>query len=101
MADTKTEQQPQAQPAPAAGGPLLDEILSEARLKPTREGCGGAKEGVTAFITEMLAPAKAAEQNERAAGDATNAARDRRPSRPPRRPRLPPARHAAGNARAR
>ena len=74
--DTKTEQQ--AQPQAAAGGSLLDEILSESRIKPTDEGYDVARQGVAAFIAEMLAPTKAAEKVDRSAVDAMIAELDRR-----------------------
>jgi len=76
MAETKTEQQ--AQPQAAQGGTLLDEILSESRIKPTDEGYDVAKRGVAAFIVEMLAPTKAAEKVDRNAVDGMIAELDKR-----------------------
>jgi len=69
-----TETQPQAQ----GGSSLLEEILSESRIKPTDEGYDVAKKGVAAFITEMLAPAKAAEKIDKSAVDAMIAEIDKR-----------------------
>jgi len=76
MADTKNQSSPQA--APAAGGSLLDEILAETKIKPSDEGYEVAKKGITAFITEMLAPARAAEKVDRPAVDAMIAEIDKR-----------------------
>jgi type VI secretion system protein ImpC len=74
--ETKTETQAAA--GPAEGGSLLDEILSESRIKPSDEGYDVAKKGIAAFITEMLAPAKATEKVDRSAVDAMIAEVDQR-----------------------
>jgi type VI secretion system protein ImpC len=68
MAETKADKQ--AQPQTTTGGSLLDEILTESRIKPSDEGYDVARKGVAAFIAEMLAPTKAAEKVERSAVDA-------------------------------
>ncbi|WP_426753322.1 type VI secretion system contractile sheath large subunit [Myxococcus sp. Y35] len=57
---------------------LLDEILSEAKLKPKDEGYDVAKRGVQAFITEMLAPNRAEERVDKALVDAMIAEIDKR-----------------------
>jgi type VI secretion system protein ImpC len=75
MAETKTEQQ---QGGAAAEGSLLDQLLTETRIKPSDEGYEVAKRGVAAFIAEMLAPSKAAEKVERAAVDAMIAELDKK-----------------------
>ena len=60
------------------GGSLLDEILSESRIKPSDEGYDVVRKGVSAFISGMLAPSKAGEKVDRAAVDAMIAEIDRR-----------------------
>jgi type VI secretion system protein ImpC len=77
MADTKTEQQ---QGGAAAEASLLDQLLSETRIKPTDEGYEVARRGVAAFIAEMLAPQKATEKIEKAAVDAMIAELDKKVS---------------------
>ncbi|NOK01095.1 MULTISPECIES: type VI secretion system contractile sheath large subunit [Myxococcus] len=57
---------------------LLDEILSEAKLKPKDEGYDVAKRGVQAFITEMLAPNRSEERVDKALVDAMIAEIDKR-----------------------
>ncbi|MCY1021791.1 type VI secretion system contractile sheath large subunit [Pyxidicoccus sp. MSG2] len=57
---------------------LLDEILSEAKLKPKDEGYDVAKRGVQAFITEMLAPHRSEERVDKALVDAMIAEIDKR-----------------------
>jgi type VI secretion system protein ImpC len=74
--ETKSQAQPQTQPA--QGGSLLDEILSESRIKPTDEGYDVARKGVAAFISEMLAPTRAAERVDKSAVDAMIAELDKR-----------------------
>src|SRR5512143_4153084 len=79
MAETKTEQQQQGAIAKETKeASLLDELLSETRIKPSDEGYEIAKRGVAAFIAEMLAPAKAAEKVERSAVDAMISELDRK-----------------------
>lgn len=75
MADTKSEQQ---QGAAAGEASLLEQLLTETRIKPTDEGYEVAKRGVAAFIAEMLAPQKAAEKIEKAAVDAMIAELDKK-----------------------
>lgn len=57
---------------------LLDEILSEAKIKPKDEGYDIARRGVEAFIAEMLAPQRAEERVDKALVDAMIAEIDRR-----------------------
>ncbi|MCP3169641.1 type VI secretion system contractile sheath large subunit [Myxococcus qinghaiensis] len=70
------------QKSPVAGADaslsLLDEILSEAKLKPKDEGYDVAKRGVQAFITEMLAPNRSEERVDKALVDAMIAEIDKR-----------------------
>jgi type VI secretion system protein ImpC len=49
---------------------LLDEILSETKLKPTDEGYDVTRKGVQAFIAELLAPNHASEKVDKAFADA-------------------------------
>ncbi len=72
--ETKQEQQP----AVAQEASLLDQLLSETRIKPSDEGYEIARRGVAAFIAEMLAPQKATEKVERAAVDAMISEIDRK-----------------------
>jgi type VI secretion system protein ImpC len=57
---------------------LLDEILSEAKIKPKDEGYDIARRGVEAFISEMLSPQRAQERVDKALIDAMIAEIDRR-----------------------
>jgi type VI secretion system protein ImpC len=72
--ESKTEQKPEA----AESASLLDEILSESKIKPSDEGYEVARKGVAAFIAEMLAPTKAAEKVDKSAVDAMIAELDRK-----------------------
>ncbi len=76
MAETKTD--PQGQPQSAEARSLLDEILSESKIKPSDEGYDVARQGVAAFIAEMLAPTKAAEKVDRSAVDGMIAELDKK-----------------------
>ncbi len=74
-----TETLPQNTPASALPPPsLLDEILSEAKIKPKDEGYDIARRGVEAFITEMLAPTRTEERVDKALVDAMISEIDRR-----------------------
>lgn len=75
---TESKAGTQGQPQAAEGGSILDEILSESRIKPTDEGYDVARKGVAAFIAGMLAPSKAAEKVDRNAVDAMIAELDKR-----------------------
>jgi len=72
--ETKTENQA----APLAQTSLLDEILSETKMKPSDEGYDVARKGVAAFIQEMLAPSKAIERVDKTAVDAMIAEVDKK-----------------------
>jgi type VI secretion system protein ImpC len=56
--EAKTE----AKATTTEGGSLLDEILAETKVAPGGDGYDITKRGVTAFITEMLAPSRAQEK---------------------------------------
>jgi type VI secretion system protein ImpC len=75
---TESKTGAQAQPQAAEGGSLLDEILTESKIKPSDEGYDIARRGVAAFMAEMLAPAKASEKVDRSAVDAMIAVVDQR-----------------------
>ncbi len=72
------ETQKATQTRTVEGGSLLDDILSETRLKPNDEGYDVAKRGVQAFIQEMLAPGKESGKADRASIDAMIAEIDTR-----------------------
>jgi len=59
--EEKKVQQAQAQAA-ETGGSLLDEIVQATRLKPTDEGYAATRQGLQAFIDELLKPGKAVER---------------------------------------
>ena len=70
MADpTKSAQAPEAAVEESEGASLLQDIMSQTRLKPSDEGYSVAKRGVEAFITEMLAPARAEKKIDKALVD--------------------------------
>ena len=75
---SETEAKPGGAPAAAGEGSLLDEILSETKIKPSDEGYEVARRGVQAFIAEMLAPSKSKEKIDKAAVDAMIAEIDKR-----------------------
>ncbi|QRK13275.1 type VI secretion system contractile sheath large subunit [Archangium violaceum] len=75
---TQTQTQNPAGAAAAVSPSLLDEILSEAKIKPKDEGYDVARRGVEAFITEMLAPNRSEERVDKALVDAMIAEIDRR-----------------------
>ncbi|GAC1394840.1 MAG: type VI secretion system contractile sheath large subunit [Polyangiales bacterium] len=62
-------------------GSLLDEILSETKMKPTDDGYDIARKGVQAFIAELLAPAHASEKVDKAFADALIAEIDQKISK--------------------
>lgn len=66
--------------AAGAGVSLLDEILKETKLKPQEEAYGIAKQGVQAFISEMLKPTRTDAKVDRATIDAMIAELDSRMS---------------------
>ncbi len=79
MADPKTEAAaPDAKAQPRCS--LLDDILAETKLKPSDDAYDVAKRGVTAFITELLAPGRAIERVDKALVDAMIAEIDARMS---------------------
>src|SRR5262245_65537463 len=66
--EPKTETQ-KATEAAKTDASLLDQILSESKLKPTDSGYDVARRGVQAFVTEMLAPGRAQEKVDKAMVD--------------------------------
>ncbi|MFE8601809.1 type VI secretion system contractile sheath large subunit [Archangium violaceum] len=75
---TQTQTQNAAGAAAAVSPSLLDEILSEAKIKPKDEGYDIARRGVEAFIAEMLAPNRSEERIDKALVDAMIAEIDKR-----------------------
>ncbi|WP_434391111.1 type VI secretion system contractile sheath large subunit [Melittangium boletus] len=76
---TEIQSQKSALPAAVMSSPsLLDEILSEAKIKPKDEGYDIARRGVEAFISEMLSPQRSQERVDKALVDAMIAEIDRR-----------------------
>lgn len=57
---------------------LLDEILAETKLKPSDDGYDVARQGVEAFIADLLAPGRMAEKADRAVVDRMIAEIDKR-----------------------
>ena len=57
MAEEKKAQEAKA-PEAVEGGSLLDEIVQATRMKPTDEGYAITRQGVQAFIDELLKPGK-------------------------------------------
>lgn len=60
MAEEKKQEQQQAEVTEQTS--LLDDILQATKLKPTDEGYSVTKQGVQAFIDEMLKPGRAVEK---------------------------------------
>jgi type VI secretion system protein ImpC len=79
MADPKTEAAASTA-KPQAEGSLLEDILAETRLKPSDDAYAVAKQGVTAFITELLAPGRSLDRVDKAVVDAMIAELDARMS---------------------
>ncbi len=74
------EEQKQAETAEAGAveSSLLEQMLSEAKIAPQDEGYEVAKQGIQAFITEMLAPTRKGEKVDKALVDAMIAEIDKR-----------------------
>ncbi len=64
--------------AEATEGSLLDMMLDEAKIKPQDEGYDTAKQGIQAFITEMLAPTRKGEKVDKTLVDAMISEIDKR-----------------------
>ncbi len=62
-------------------GSLLEQMLNEAKLKPDDEGYDVARQGIEAFVTEMLAPSRMGEKIDRNVVDAMIATIDERLSK--------------------
>ncbi len=76
MAEEQTEAA--AAEAEAEEGTLLEQMLTEAKIKPQDEGYEVARQGIQAFITEMLAPTRKGEKVDKALVDAMIAEIDKR-----------------------
>jgi len=59
MAEEEKKVQQAPSQAAETGGSLLDEIVQATRLKPTDEGYAATRQGLQAFIDELLKPGKA------------------------------------------
>lgn len=68
----------QAGATAVAEGSLLEQMLNEAKISPGDEGYDVAKEGIQAFITQMLAPARKGEKVDKSIVDAMIAEVDKR-----------------------
>ncbi len=60
MADPTKEQEASAEGTEEAAGSLIEQVLEETKIKPTDEGYDIARQGVEAFISELLAPGREA-----------------------------------------
>jgi len=69
MAEEQQAADGQPAAAEAEGLGLLDEIMQQTRMSPQDEGYEVAKQGVQAFIAEMLAPGKAQKKADKTAVD--------------------------------
>ena len=78
MADTETK--PEGAAKAAAEVSLLDDILAETKLKPSDDAYNVARRGVTAFITELLAPGREIDRVDKSLVDAMIAELDARMS---------------------
>jgi len=59
---SETQSGAQAAAASATETSLLDQIMEETRLRPADEGYDVARQGVSAFIAELLKPSNAGEK---------------------------------------
>ncbi len=66
MAEEKQESQ---QAAAQEGGSLIDQIMQETRLKPADEGYETAKQGIQAFIGDLLTPQRKGDKVEQKVAD--------------------------------
>src|SRR5215470_11599533 len=80
MAETEMKPEGNAAGAGAAQVSLLDDILAETKLKPSDDAYNVARRGVTAFITELLAPGREIERVDKSLVDAMIAELDARMS---------------------
>lgn len=76
MAEEET--QAEGAEAEAEEGSLLEQMLSEAKINPKDEGYDIARQGIQAFITEMLGPTRRGEKVDKALVDAMIAEVDKR-----------------------
>jgi len=73
-----TEAKTDTQAGATTAGSLLDDILSESKLKPSEDAYEITRRGVQAFISQMLAPTREGERVDKTAIDAMVADVDRR-----------------------
>jgi type VI secretion system protein ImpC len=73
-----TEAKTETQAGATTAGSLLDDILSESKLKPSEDAYEITRRGVQAFITQMLGATHTAERVDKTAVDAMVADVDRR-----------------------
>lgn len=76
----ETESKTQGASTGAAEISLLDDILAETKLKPSDDAYNVARRGVTAFITELLAPGREVDRVDKSLVDAMIAELDARMS---------------------
>jgi type VI secretion system protein ImpC len=76
----EAEKKGAAAPA-AAGGSLLDEIMSQTKMSPKDEGYAVARKGVEAFVAELLSPRRKVEKADKQAVDMMISEIDQRLSR--------------------
>ena len=76
----ETESKTQGASTGAAEVSLLDDILAETKLKPSDDAYNVARRGVTAFITELLAPGREVDRVDKSLVDAMIAELDARMS---------------------
>jgi type VI secretion system protein ImpC len=80
MAETEQQQAAAAQPAAAVEGSLLDQIMTETKMKPTEDGYAVAKHGVEILIAELAKSSRFGERIEKALVDQIIAALDQKVS---------------------
>ncbi|MHC4597843.1 MAG: type VI secretion system contractile sheath large subunit [Planctomycetota bacterium] len=69
MGEEESQEQAAPQESAQEETSLLDEIMSQTKLSPGDEGYDIARRGMEAFITELLAPARAVEKADKKAVD--------------------------------
>ncbi len=78
---SQEQQAAEALSTTTTGGSLLEEILSETKIRPDDEAYDVARRGVSAFIAELLGPEKAVDKVDKALVDAMIAEIDEKISR--------------------
>lgn len=62
MSDTNPQQQGAAQPAAASEGSLLDQLIDATRVKPQDEAYSITRQGLEAFVAQLLEPSRSQEK---------------------------------------